>query len=98
MSPRADRSIDDFALGDYVTFTRRFRPNDYQAFARLSADRNPLHHDARYAKATRFGAPIVPLHLASAPLSAIAGMMLPGHRSLYLQSRLRAPPRCPGGS
>ncbi len=90
MSPRADRRFEDFEPGDYVVFTRRFEPEDYQAFARLSGDRNPLHHDARYARATRFAAPIVPLHLAAAPLSAVAGMMLPGHRSLYLQTRLRA--------
>ena len=90
MSPKQDRKIDDFAVGDYVAFTRRFEAKDYDAFARISADRNPLHHDARYAKASRFGAPIVPLHLAAAPLSAVAGMMLPGHRSLYLQSRQRA--------
>ena len=90
MSPRHDRTFDDFAVGDYVAFTRRFEPKDYEAFAKISADRNPLHHDARYARASRFGAPIVPLHLATAPLSAVAGMMLPGHRSLYLQSRQRA--------
>ena len=68
MSPKQDRKIEDFAVGDYVAFTRRFEPKDYDAFARISADRNPLHHDARYAKASPFGGPIVPLHLAAAPL------------------------------
>lgn len=90
MSPKADRRIDDFAPGDCVSFTRRYDSDDFKAFARLSGDRNPLHHDARYARATRFEKPIVPLHLAAAPLSAVAGMMLPGHRSLYLQSKQRA--------
>lgn len=90
MPRQFDRTYADFAIGDYVSFTRRFGPKDFEAFASLSGDRNPLHHDAAYAAASQFDAPIVPLHLTAAPLSAIAGMMLPGHRSLYLQTKLRA--------
>ncbi len=85
-----DRSFEHFAVGDYVCFTRTFTLDDFEAFARLSGDRSPLHHDAAYAARTRFGRPIVPLALATAPISAVAGMMLPGHRSLELETRVRA--------
>jgi short-subunit dehydrogenase/acyl dehydratase/acyl carrier protein len=90
MLERADRTFTSFAAGDYVTFTRRFSAADFKAFEKLSGDSNPLHHDAAYASETRFKKPIVPIFLAASPLSAIAGTMLPGHRSLILSSSLRA--------
>ncbi|HVC96739.1 MAG TPA: SDR family NAD(P)-dependent oxidoreductase [Pirellulales bacterium] len=85
-----DRQFDDFSIGDGVSFARQFTPDDFAAFSALSGDRNPLHHDADYAARSNFGRPIVPLQLAAAPFSAIAGMFLPGHRSLVLDSQLRA--------
>ena len=90
MLKRADRTFVSFSKGDYVAFTRRFGVADFRAFEQISGDSNPLHHDAAYAAETRFKAPIVPVFLAASPLSAIAGTMLPGHRSLILSSSLRA--------
>ena len=90
MLERVDRRYASFARGDYVTFTRRFTAADFKAFEKLSGDSNPLHHDAAYAADTRFKTPIVPIFLAASPLSAIAGTMLPGHRSLILSSSIRA--------
>lgn len=79
-----------FAIGDYIVFERRFRKEDFEGFSELSGDRNPLHHDVAYSEAAGFDAPVVPLHITAAPLSAIAGMMLPGDPSLYLGHELRA--------
>jgi short-subunit dehydrogenase/acyl dehydratase len=79
-----------YQVGDYVTFTRKFSRPDFEAFARLSGDSNPLHGDDHYAAESEFGRTIVPLHLTSAPLSAIAGMMIPGEPALYLGHELRA--------
>src|SRR5487761_256319 len=87
---REDRLYDDCCVGDHFWFERTFSSADFETFARLSGDRNPLHHDAGYAAQTRFGRAIVPLAMAAAPFSAIAGMMLPGHRSLVLDSQCRA--------
>lgn len=89
-APGGDPDYEDFAVGDYIHFTRRFSARDFAAFAELSRDRNPLHYDAEYARRSGFARPIVPLQLAAAPLSAIAGMLLPGRRSLVLGSELRA--------
>lgn len=83
-------AFDDFRVGDYIHFSRRFSARDFTTFSKLSGDENPLHHDKIYSRNTEFGAPIVPLHLYAAPLSAIAGMMLPGDPSLYGQHTLRA--------
>lgn len=85
-----DRRFEDFSVGDVVSFSRRFESGDFDAFSALSGDDNPLHHDGAYATAAGFDQPIVPLFLASAPVSAIAGTMLPGHRSLIIDSHLRA--------
>lgn len=90
VTPRRDRDYDGFAVGDYVHFGRQFSLQDFAAFAQLIGDQNPLHHDTAYARASGFAGPIVPLQLAAAPLSAIAGMFLPGRRSLVLSSQLRA--------
>jgi short-subunit dehydrogenase/acyl dehydratase/acyl carrier protein len=83
-------AFSDFRVGDYIHFSRRFSARDFTEFSKLSGDKNPLHHDKIYSRNTEFGAPIVPLHLCAAPLSAIAGMMLPGDPSLYAEHTLRA--------
>lgn len=90
VAPHRNRDYGDFAVGDYVHFARQFSLQDFATFAQWSGDRNHLHHDAAYARASGFAGPIVPLQLAAAPLSAIAGMFLPGRRSLVLSSQLRA--------
>jgi NADP-dependent 3-hydroxy acid dehydrogenase YdfG/acyl dehydratase/acyl carrier protein len=76
--------------GDVVIARRTFSAADFNAFAALSGDCNPLHHDATYAASTAIGVPIVPALLAAAPLSGAAGMALPGHRSLILSTEIRA--------
>ncbi|MEK9970569.1 MAG: SDR family NAD(P)-dependent oxidoreductase, partial [Ferrovibrio sp.] len=83
-------SFDDIHVGDHICFDRTFTEQDFAAFSLLSGDRNLLHHDSRYAAERGFRGPIVPLHLALAPLSAIAGMNLPGEPSLYLSHHAHA--------
>ncbi len=83
--------FDDFKVGDFVSFETSFSQDDFGAFAKLSGDRNPLHGDADYASRSEFGRPIVPLHLVTAPLSRIAGMIFPGEPSLYLGVECRMP-------
>ncbi len=85
-----EKSIYDFQLNDTYSFEKTFSEENFAAFSVLSGDKNPLHHDHGYAKKTAFEEPIVPLHLAASPLSAIAGMVFPGHRSLYLSHQLKA--------
>jgi NAD(P)-dependent dehydrogenase (short-subunit alcohol dehydrogenase family)/acyl dehydratase/acyl carrier protein len=83
-------AFDQFSVGDHVVFSRRFSASDFASFAGLSGDENPLHHDTGYARGSGFDRPIVPLHLALAPLSKIAGMIFPGEPSLYLGHEVRA--------
>lgn len=83
-------SFNSFSVGDLTTFERLFQPEDFAAFSAISGNTNPLYRDETYALSTRFGRPIVPLHLVLAPLSYIAGMVFPGGPSLYLGHQVRA--------
>lgn len=87
---KAAMSFDRFAVGDVAIFERSFSEQDFAAFSALSGDTNPLHHDGAHAATTRFGKPIVPLHMTLAPLSMVAGMIFPGEPSLYLGHEVRA--------
>lgn len=70
--------LEDFTPGQiFAGASRRVTEQDVLAFAALTGDRHPIHYDDDYAKATRFGRPIVHgLHLmaltalGAAPLSA----------------------------
>lgn len=69
--------LEDFAPGQiFAGATRRVTHDDVLGFAALTGDKHPIHYDDDYAKATRFGRPIVHgLHLmaltalGAAPLS-----------------------------
>jgi len=86
-----DKNYHDFDTNQYASFTKMFRVEEhFSPFAKLSGDNNPLHHDVEYAGYTEYAKPIVPMHLATLPLSTIAGMIFPGHRSLYLSTTIDA--------
>jgi short-subunit dehydrogenase/acyl dehydratase/acyl carrier protein len=80
----------DYKVGDVAVFKRHFTSQDFKNFSCLSGDTNPLHHDDDYAHNSEFGRTIVPIHLATSPLSRIAGMIFPGEPSLYLEHSVRA--------
>ena len=57
--------LEDFAAGQiFAGASRRITHDDVLAFAALTGDKHPIHYDDNYARATRFGRPIVHgLHL-----------------------------------
>jgi 3-hydroxybutyryl-CoA dehydratase len=57
--------LEDFTPGQiFAGASRRVTEQDVLAFASLTGDKHPIHYDDDYAKATRFGRPIVHgLHL-----------------------------------
>jgi 3-hydroxybutyryl-CoA dehydratase len=69
--------LEDFSPGQiFAGASRHVSEDDALAFAALTGDKHPIHYDDDYAKATRFGRPIVHgLHLmaltalGAAPLS-----------------------------
>ncbi|EMO15849.1 SDR family NAD(P)-dependent oxidoreductase [Leptospira santarosai] len=85
-----DKNYNDFSVGDFVNFTRNFTISDFENFSLLSGDKNPLHHNEDYAAISKFGKIIIPVYLLASPLSTIAGMIFPGHRSLILNTNFKA--------
>jgi 3-hydroxybutyryl-CoA dehydratase len=51
-------SWESIELGQLAQTQWSFQQPDFQEFARLSGDDNPVHLDAAYAATTRFGRPI----------------------------------------
>jgi 3-hydroxybutyryl-CoA dehydratase len=66
-----------------------------ELFGDASTDRNPLHFDEEFGRATPFGGRIAHGMITAAFISAVIGNTLPGHGSIYLSQALkfRAPVR-----
>ena len=86
-----DLSFDDIRVGDRAEMVWTPVAADIVAFAELSGDHNPLHTDRAYAETHGFSDCVVHGFLAGAKVSALIGMLLPGRRSLLLESRLSHP-------
>jgi len=53
-----ERAAEGLQVGDTFRTSRTFTEDDVILFARISRDYNPVHFDARFAKAKNFSAPI----------------------------------------
>ena len=71
-------------VGQRASWTRTIGPEDVEAFARISGDRNPLHFDTDFAARTRAGRLIVQGGLTTALFNALVAMELPGAGSVFL--------------
>jgi 3-hydroxybutyryl-CoA dehydratase len=79
------RAVQEFAVDDRTI----------ELFGDASTDRNPLHFDDEFGRATPFGGRIAHGMITAAFISAVIGNSLPGHGSIYLSQTLkfRAPVR-----
>ena len=66
-----------------------------ELFGEASTDRNTLHFDDEFGRATPFGGRIAHGMVSASFISAVIGNTLPGHGSIYLSQTLkfRAPVR-----
>ena len=60
-----------------------------ELFAELTGDRNPLHFDEAFARATRFGQRVVQGGVTAGILNAIVATDLPGPGSVFMSQDLR---------
>jgi len=67
-----------WAMGDGATVDFVITPEDMSAYASLSGDHNPLHHDADFARARGFEGPVVYGGLLVGAVSRLLGERLPG--------------------
>ena len=81
--------IEDFEVGQHVTFVKTFTDDDVQRFIEITGDRNPLHVDEEFAKTTRFGRRVIHGMLTASILSTMVGMFIPGTGAIYRSQTIR---------
>ncbi len=83
------KTIEELAVGDKASLTKKFVEADVVGFAEVSGDRNPAHMDEAYAQTTIFKTRIVHGMLVGSLFSAILGTELPGLGSIYTNQSLK---------
>lgn len=83
------KTIDEIAVGDSATITRRVSQSDIDAFARISGDDNPAHVDAIWAEQSPFKGRLAHGILTAGLVSAALGTELPGPGAIYLSQTLK---------
>jgi acyl dehydratase len=82
------RKIDDFTVGQHVTFTKTFTEDDVRRFIEITGDVNPLHVDDGFAAETPFGRRVLHGMLTASIFSTMVGMLLPGTGAIYRSQTL----------
>jgi len=75
-------------IGDKAELSKAFTEEEVFRFAELSADKNPLHLDKDFGRASIFSQRIVHGMLVASLFSGLIGMQLPGEGSIYLGQTL----------
>jgi acyl dehydratase len=83
------RWFDELAINDAFSSALTITETHIVMGAGLIGDTNPHHMNAEYAKAKRFGTPILHGMLTSAIMGAAVGMYFHGTAVAYLEHRVR---------
>jgi acyl dehydratase len=73
-------------VGQKAERSRQVSARDIELFTAISGDRNPLHYDEAFARATSFGGIVVQGGVTSAILNALVAEDLPGPGTVFLQA------------
>lgn len=86
-------TIDDIEIGLKESFKVTVTEDMMQAFLNITGDVNPLHNDEVFAREKGYAGKVVYGLLTSSFLSTLAGVYLPGERSLIreVETKLKKP-------
>jgi 3-hydroxybutyryl-CoA dehydratase len=84
----APREFSSFSAGEVVSFSKTITEADILLLAAVSGDTYPLHVDAEYAKASRFGQRVAHGMLSASLFSTVAGLMLGTPGGVYVEQTL----------
>ena len=84
-----ERAAEGLQIGDSFKTTRTFTDDDVALFAKTTRDYNPIHFDARFAKACNFSAPICHGLLAASLVTEIGGQI--GWLASVMNFRFKGP-------
>jgi 3-hydroxybutyryl-CoA dehydratase len=86
--PLSSIPIEEIQVGMSASYSQTITDADIKSFAGLSGDHNPVHVDAEYAAASRFGKRIAHGLMSAGFFSAIFGMRIPGPGCVYVSQTL----------
>ena len=75
-------SISDLSIGHKESFTTEITSEMFDKFREITGDINPLHNDESFAKCLGYRGGVAFGMLTASFLSTLAGVYLPGERSL----------------
>lgn len=81
--------LDELEIGMSRNLRKTITDRDIEMFAEVSTDRNPVHLDEDFARATIFQGRIAHGMLSAGLISAVIGEQLPGHGTVYLGQNLK---------
>lgn len=81
-------------VGDTLAMTRVFTQAEYDAFAALSGDDNPIHVDPAFAARTRFGRTAAHGILLYSVMCGLLSRHFPGARQISQEFMFTAPTFC----
>jgi 3-hydroxybutyryl-CoA dehydratase len=81
--------IEDFVVGQHVSFSKTFTEDDMRRFIEITGDVNPLHVDEEFARKTKFGRRVLQGMLTASIFSTMVGMLLPGTGAIYRSQTIK---------
>lgn len=78
-------------VGQHCVVKRTFSQGDFDRFAILSGDDNPIHVDPEFAAQTRFGKTVCHGMLLYSTIASVLGVTLPGPGTIQLEQTLMFP-------
>jgi len=78
-------------VGQSIEYRRRVTQEDFERFALLSGDNNPIHVDVEFSARTRFGKPVAHGAFLFGLISSLLGTKLPGPGTILLYQELMFP-------
>ena len=75
-------TFSEIQIGAKESFVFDIDSEKMDLFSKISGDKNPLHTDLQFAKSKGFSENVVYGMLTASSLSTLAGMYLPGERSI----------------
>ena len=81
--------FEDLKVGTTDEFSKTISETDIQTFADVSGDKNPVHLNPEYAKATVFKGCIAHGILTASFVSTVIGTRMPGPGCIYVAQNLK---------
>lgn len=78
-------------IGQTATYTKSFSQEEFDRFAKLSGDNNPIHVDPEFSARTKFGKTVAHGMLLYSTIERCLGVLLPGSGTVQVSQELMFP-------